>query len=92
MNVRRTILRIDAICVAKISQSNAGGRDGAALGARKHGVTRKPRPGCRYWHREFRVIEAERTTEEHRTPDQRALLAQSTRSLSWAADDIVIAI
>ena len=38
-------------------------------------------------------IEAERTSEEHRTPDQRALLAQSDALVAeiQAADDIVIA-
>jgi len=66
----------------------------AALGARKSGISMVNRDlaaGIGIVNAAW--IEAERTSEENRTPDQRALLAQSDALVAelQAADDIVIA-
>ncbi len=96
MNGRnRTILRIDASMRRQKSVSRMLADEMvAALGARRHGVTVTSRDlaaGIGIVNAAW--IEAERTTEEHRTPDQRALLAQSDALVAelQAADDIVIA-
>ena len=96
MNGRnRTILRIDASMRRQksVSRKRADER-GAARGARKNGGTGTNRDlaagigrGNSAWR------EAERTTEEPRTTDQRARRAQSEALVAelQAADDIVIA-
>ena len=96
MNGRnRTILRIDASMRRQKSVSRMLADEMvAALGARKHGVTVNKRDlaaGIGIVNSAW--IEAERTPEEHRTPDQRALLAQSDALVAeiQAADDVVIA-
>ena len=91
----RTILRIDASMRRQKSVSRMLADEMvAALGARKHGVAvtnRDLAAGIGFVNSAW--IEAERTSEEHRTPDQRALLAQSDALVAelQAADDIVIA-
>ena len=91
----RTILRIDASMRRQKSVSRMLADEMvAALGARKQGttvVTRDLASGIGIVNSAW--IEAERTSEEHRTSDQRALLAQSDALVAelQAADDIVIA-
>ncbi len=91
----RTILRIDASMRRQKSVSRMLADEMvAALGARKQGttvVTRDLASGIGIVNSAW--IEAERTSEENRTPDQRALLAQSDALVAelQAADDIVIA-
>ena len=91
----RTILRIDASMRRQKSVSRMLADEMvAALGARKQGVTvtnRDLAAGIGIVNAAW--IEAERTSEENRTPDQRALLAQSDALVAelQAADDIVIA-
>ena len=91
----RTILRIDASMRRQKSVSRMLADEMvAALGARK--------PGTNVTNRDLAAgigivnaawIEAERTSEENRTQDQRALLAQSDALVAelQSADDIVIA-
>ena len=91
----RTILRIDASMRRQKSVSRMLADEMvAALGARK--------PGTSVTNRDLAAgigivnaawIEAERTSEENRTQDQRALLAQSDALVAelQSADDIVIA-
>ena len=91
----RTILRIDASMRRQKSVSRMLADEMvAALGARKQGttvVTRDLASGIGIVNSAW--IEAERTSEENRTSDQRALLAQSDALVAelQAADDIVIA-
>ncbi|MEC7237958.1 MAG: NAD(P)H-dependent oxidoreductase, partial [Pseudomonadota bacterium] len=91
----RTILRIDASMRRQKSVSRMLADEMvAALGARKPGVSvinRDLAAGIGIVNSAW--IEAERTTEENRAPDQRALLAQSDALVAelQAADDIVIA-
>ena len=91
----RTILRIDASMRRQKSVSRMLADEMvAALGARKPGITvinRDLAAGIGIVNAAW--IEAERTSEENRTPDQRALLAQSDALVAelQAADDIVIA-
>jgi FMN-dependent NADH-azoreductase len=91
----RTILRIDASMRKQKSVSRMLADEMvAALGARRQGVTVTSRDlaaGIGIVNSAW--IEAEHTSEENRTPDQRALLAQSDALVAelQAADDIVIA-
>ena len=91
----RTILRIDASMRRQKSVSRMLADEMvAALGARRQGVTVTSRDlaaGIAIVNSAW--IEAEHTSEENRTPDQRALLAQSDALVAelQAADDIVIA-
>ena len=91
----RTILRIDASMRQQKSVSRMLADEMvAALGARRQGVTVTSRDlaaGIGIVNSAW--IEAEYTSEENRTPDQRALLAQSDALVAelQAADDIVIA-
>ena len=91
----RTILRIDSSMRRQKSVSRMLADEMvAALGARKPGmtvVTRDLASGIGIVNSAW--IEAERTSEENRTSDQRALLAQSDALVAelQAADDIVIA-
>jgi FMN-dependent NADH-azoreductase len=91
----RTILRIDASMRRQKSVSRMLADEMvAALGARKpgiHVINRDLAAGIGIVNAAW--IEAERTSEENRTPDQRALLAQSDALVAelQAADDIVIA-
>ena len=91
----RTILRIDASMRRQKSVSRMLADEMvSALGARKpgtHVVTRDLASGIGIVNSAW--IEAERTSEENRTSDQRALLAQSDALVAelQAADDIVIA-
>ena len=92
---KRTILRIDASMRRQKSVSRMLADEMvAALGARKPGISvtnRDLAAGIGIVNAAW--IEAERTSEENRTPDQRALLAQSDALVAelQAADDIVIA-
>jgi len=91
----KTILRIDASMRRQKSVSRMLADEMvAALGARKPGtsiINRDLAAGIGIVNAAW--IEAERTSEENRTPDQRALLAQSDALVAelHAADDIVIA-
>ena len=91
----RTILRIDASMRRQKSVSRMLADEMvAALGARKSSVnviTRDLASGIGIVNAAW--IEAERTSEEHRTSDQRALLTQSDALVAelQSADDIVIA-
>jgi len=91
----RNILRIDASMRRQKSVSRMLADEMvAALGARKSGISMVNRDlaaGIGIVNAAW--IEAERTSEENRTPDQRALLAQSDALVAelQAADDIVIA-
>ncbi|MEX0503017.1 FMN-dependent NADH-azoreductase [Alphaproteobacteria bacterium LSUCC0719] len=91
----RTILRIDASMRRQKSVSRMLADEMvAALGARKSSVnviTRDLAAGIGIVNAAW--IEAERTSEENRTSDQRALLTQSDALVAelQAADDIVIA-
>ena len=92
---KRNILRIDASMRRQKSVSRMLADEMvSALGARKPGVNLTSRDlaaGIGIVNAAW--IEAERTSEENRTPDQRALLAQSDALVAelQAADDIVIA-
>ena len=92
---KRTILRIDASMRRQKSVSRMLADEMvAALGARKPGISvinRDLAAGIGIVNAAW--IDAERTSEENRTPDQRALLAQSDALVAelQAADDIVIA-
>jgi FMN-dependent NADH-azoreductase len=91
----KTILRIDASMRRQKSVSRMLADEMvAALGARKPCtsiINRDLAAGIGIVNAAW--IEAERTSEENRTPDQRALLAQSDALVAelHAADDIVIA-
>ena len=91
----KTILRIDASMRRQKSVSRMLADEMvAALGARMPGtsiINRDLAAGIGIVNAAW--IEAERTSEENRTPDQRALLAQSDALVAelHAADDIVIA-
>ena len=91
----KTILRIDASMRRQKSVSRMLADEMvAALGARKPGtsiINRDLAAGIGIVNAAW--IEAERTSEENRTPDQRDLLAQSDALVAelHAADDIVIA-
>jgi FMN-dependent NADH-azoreductase len=91
----KTILRIDASMRRQKSVSRMLADEMvAALGARKPStsiINRDLAAGIGIVNAAW--IEAERTSEENRTPDQRALLAQSDALVAelHAADDIVIA-
>ena len=92
---KRNILRIDASMRRQKSVSRMLADEMvSALGSRKPGVNLTSRDlaaGIGIVNAAW--IEAERTSEENRTPDQRALLAQSDALVAelQAADDIVIA-
>ena len=93
--LKRNILRIDASMRRQKSVSRMLADEMvAALGARKSGSTISNRDlaaGIGIVNAAW--IEAERTEEENRTPDQRALLSQSDALVAelQAADEIVIA-
>ena len=91
----RTILRVDASMRQQKSVSRMLADEMVSLlGARKPGVntiTRDLASGVGIVNSAW--IDAERTSEENRTPDQRALLTQSDALVAelQAADDLVIA-
>ena len=91
----RTILRVDASMRRQKSVSRMLADEMVSLlGARKPGVnmiTRDLASGVGIVNSAW--IDAERTSEENRTPDQRALLTQSDALVAelQAADDLVIA-
>ena len=91
----RTILRVDASMRRQKSVSRMLADEMvSSLGARKPGInviTRDLASGVGIVNAAW--IDAERTSEENRTPDQRALLTQSDALVAelQAADDLVIA-
>ena len=95
IGTNRTILRIDASMRRQKSVSRMLADEMvASLGARKPGINlivRDLASGVGIVNAAW--IDAERTSEENRTPDQRALLAQSDALVAelQAADDLVIA-